>query len=112
MEKIIGVCGIVCSDCPAYVAYKNDDQELRIKSAKEWSEMYGAEIKPEDVNCVGCMVEGGPKIGHCFECEIRACGVKNKVATCADCKDYSCEALDKFLEMVPEAKTTLDDLRK
>lgn len=112
MEKIVGVCGIVCSDCPAFIAYANDDQELRIKSAKEWSEMYKADIKPEDVNCVGCTVEGNPKISHCAECEIRECGVGKKIVTCADCSDYSCETLNNFFKMVPEAKTTLDNLRK
>ena len=50
MKKIIACCGIICSECPAYIAFKNDDDELRAKTAKQWSEEIKADIKPENIN--------------------------------------------------------------
>ncbi|MDP8227670.1 MAG: DUF3795 domain-containing protein [Candidatus Celaenobacter polaris] len=112
MEKIIAACGIVCSGCPAYIATQNDDEEMRIKTAKEWSKMYGATISPDDIYCVGCLEDSGKHIGHCYECEIRKCIKDRDILNCAYCDDYGCEKIAKFHEMVPKAKEELDAIRK
>lgn len=112
MARILGVCGLECSDCPAYIAYKTDDNELREKTAKQWSEWYSADIKPESINCVGCMEDGEPKVYHCSQCEVRACGLKKKVVSCSACDEYICERIQKYFEFLPpEAKENLDELR-
>jgi hypothetical protein len=111
MTKIIGVCGIVCNECPAYKATQDNDDELRAKTADEWSQAYGADIKAENINCDGCTVEG-KKIHHCSECEIRACGIAKGHNNCSQCAEYSCEKLNEFFKMVPEAKATLENERK
>ncbi len=111
MAEIIGVCGITCSECPAYLAHKNDDDELRTKTAKEWSAQFDFEFTPEHINCVGCLEAEGPHIGHCSECEIRKCGQDRKVANCALCDEYACEKLVEFLKMVPAAKANLEEIR-
>mgnify|MGYP001178196884 CR=1 FL=1 len=110
MDKILASCGLDCATCCAYICFKNDDQKLRIKSAAEWSERYHADVKPEDVNCSGCL-ETGPKIKHCNECAMRLCTIKKNIKHCGLCGDYPCPDLNKFFEMVPGAKKTLDDLR-
>ncbi len=112
MERLVACCGITCSDCPAFIAAKTDDDGLRKKTAAEWSQQYGADIKPEDVNCAGCTVTEGPHIGHWSECGIRQCCSGRGVENCARCDDYACDQLAKFLEMVPAAKQTLDGLRQ
>lgn len=109
--EIIGTCGLVCSECPAYLATKNNDNELRIKTAEHWSKIYNADIKPDDINCEGCR-EVGLKFNHCMECPVRLCGIKKKADTCAECSEYSCETLDKFLEYIPQARIKLEELRK
>jgi hypothetical protein len=111
MEKIIAFCGIVCSECPAFIATKNDDDNKRRETAKLWSERYKAEIKPEDINCTGCLSEE-KVIGHCKVCEIRKCGRGKKVKNCAYCNEYVCEKLDNFFKMAPEIKTALDKIKK
>jgi hypothetical protein len=45
-------------------------------------------------------------------CEIRKCGQTRKVANCAACPDYACDKLEGVFKMVPEARKTLDSLRK
>ena len=112
MGKMLAFCGLDCSTCPAYMAHQNNDQVLREKTAPEWSKMYNADLKPSDINCVGCTVAQGVHIGHCGECEYRSCGQSRKLAHCGECADYPCQKLAKFHQMVPDAKQNLDQARK
>lgn len=111
MDKMIAFCGLTCTDCPAFIATQKDDDAERKRVAEQWSKEYGVEIKPEDVNCDGCIVTDGRHIGHCSVCEIRKCGLERSLENCAHCDDYACEKLEKFFEMVPAAKDTLDGVR-
>jgi hypothetical protein len=111
-KKIVGCCGIVCSGCPAYVATQKNDDALRAQTAKEWSAMFHANIQPADINCDGCPSDGPRLFAHCLECEIRACARGKKVSTCAACPEYACQKLEAFLAQVPEARQTLEELRK
>jgi hypothetical protein len=111
-RKIIGYCGITCSECPAYIATQNNDDALRAETAKKWSEMFKADIKAADINCDGCPAESPRLFNYCAVCEIRKCAREKKVSTCAACPEYSCQKLDEFLAQVPEARKVLEDLRK
>jgi hypothetical protein len=111
MKKMIGFCGLVCTECKGYLAtQKNDDNERR-KVAELWSKMYNHDFKPQDVNCDGCVSEGKRLIGHCNVCEIRKCGQEKKIKNCAYCDEYACEKLNQFFTMAPDTKTTLDKIR-
>ncbi|MBN2133083.1 MAG: DUF3795 domain-containing protein [Sedimentisphaerales bacterium] len=110
--KTLGVCGLDCAACPAFIARKTDDQALREKTAAEWSQQFQVEFKPEDINCVGCLKVEGSHIGHCSECEIRTCGLGRKVDNCALCSDYPCETIAGFLAKVPPAKANLDEVQR
>ena len=113
MDRIIAYCGLVCSDCPAYIATQANDQEALERVATQWQEEYNApQLTVESVICDGCLTEEGRKCGHCAECEIRACGVAQGVANCAHCADYTCEKLEKFFGFVPEAQGVLDGIRQ
>jgi len=109
--EIIGSCGLVCSQCPAYIAYQTDDDALRKKTAAEWSKMYGADILAEAINCTGCREEG-IKVSHCAECPVRLCAIAKNAANCAVCAEYSCATLDKFVEHIPQAREKLEDVRR
>ena len=111
-KKMIAKCGLVCSECPAYIATQNNDEPLRAETAKKWSEMFKADIKPADVNCDGCPSDSARVFNYCAICEIRKCAREKKVTTCAACPEYSCKKLDAFLAQVPEARETLERLRK
>jgi hypothetical protein len=112
MTKMLSVCGLDCAACPALIAHKTNDQALRSRTAAEWSKQFGVEIKPEDINCVGCLTLEGPHIGHCSQCEIRQCGLGRNVKNCALCDDYGCETITSFLANVPPAKANLEALRR
>ena len=110
--KKLAMCGLDCAACPAFVAYRTDDQALREKTAAEWSQQFHADLKPADINCVGCLQTKGVQIAHCAECEIRRCGLDRKVKNCALCSDYPCERISQFLANVPPAKANLDEVRR
>ena len=112
MEKMIACCGLICTDCSAYLATQADDDGQRKKVAREWSIQYKAEIKPEDINCDGCMSGGDRIFGHCEVCEIRKCVQEKGFANCAHCSDYACEKLDFIFNAVPATKSTLDNIKK
>jgi len=112
MEKMIAYCGIVCTDCDAFVATQEDDDAKRRKLAESWSKEFGHEIKPEEINCDGCLDTAGRHIGYCGTCEVRKCGMEKEVENCAYCIDYKCEKLDKFHEQAPKAKGTLEEIHQ
>ena len=107
MDKIIGYCGLICTECPAYLATMNNDDELRQKTAEMWSRMFNAEIKAENINCEGCIGDG-IKFHHCSQCEIRACGMEKGIKNCGHCEEYPCDKIVEFQKMVPESKDVLD----
>ncbi|MDH4207759.1 MAG: DUF3795 domain-containing protein [Anaerolineae bacterium] len=111
MEEIVAYCGLTCSECPAYLATQaNSDADRRSVAAK-WSQDYGSDIKPDQINCDGCLPGQGRYFSHCAVCDIRACGVARGVKNCAHCEDYGCEKLTRFFGLVPAAKAKLDGLR-
>lgn len=112
MDNIIAYCGILCSECPAFIAHKENNDELRKKTAEEWSKAFQSDIKPEDINCEGCLVTDGVHIQYCSSCELRKCGVEKKVKNCAYCDEYICEKLKTWFERVPEAKERLEQIHK
>jgi hypothetical protein len=110
--KMLSMCGLDCAVCPANVAYRTDDETLRVKTADEWSQQFHAALKPADINCVGCLKTRGVQIAHCGECEIRKCGLKRKVNNCAMCDDYPCQIIGNFIANVPPAKANLEEVRR
>ncbi len=110
-ETMMAQCGLDCSKCPARIVYLKDDPELRARTAAEWSKAFNAKVKPEDVFCSGCRVDGPPKIAHCATCEVRKCGRERGVANCGECADYaSCKTIAGFLQFIPDMKAVLDGI--
>ncbi len=112
MDRLIAYCGLVCNECPAYIATQNDDDAERAKIAETWSKEYGSDIKPENINCDGCKSEDDRHLSYCQICEIRLCGIRQEVINCAYCIDYPCEKLGNFIKMAPQAKATLESIRE
>ena len=111
-EVIIAKCGLNCSDCGAYKATIANDDELRRKTAEEWSKMFGGSIDPKSINCLGCQEADTEKLfSHCKICGIRTCAVEKGHTTCADCPDFGCDKVAEIWKHVSFAKTNLEALR-
>ena len=97
MNKMIAYCGLDCEKCDAYIATKNNDQALREKTAKLWSELNNATILPEHINCEGCRVDGVKTVFCQSMCAIRQCALKKGMTTCGDCPELEkCPTLQKL----------------
>lgn len=83
MSRMIAYCGLVCSSCPSFLATKNDDDIAREKTAAFLAEKFGFDLKPEDINCDGCLTVGGRLLGFCQICEIKQCCSIKGLENCA-----------------------------
>lgn len=113
MDKIIAYCGLVCTNCPAYVATQADDRDALEKVAAQWREQFNSpEITADSILCDGCLGNNGGRLaGYCTMCEIRACGMERGVVNCAHCDDYACDKLQGFFSNAPDARKVLDEIR-
>ncbi len=104
MNKYIAYCGLDCETCEARLATINNDDSLRQKVAREWSELNGVEITPEMIHCVGCRIEG-VKTPYCESlCPIRQCALGRCVETCGACGEMeTCENLNAIIGNNPDA---------
>lgn len=98
MNKNIAYCGLDCTECTAYIAKVNNDDELRISTAKKWSTP-DYPVSKDDIDCVGCKIESGEHFKWCSECNLRQCASRRGVETCAHCDAYVCDALKEWLTM-------------
>ena len=111
MSEMIAFCGLACHECVTFLATQSDDDEKRREVAESWSKGYDVDLKPEDINCNGCLSEGEVLFSHCRVCEIRKCGMERGIQNCAQCEDYACDKLAELFGMVPHAKDRLDQIR-
>ena len=112
-EQMIAYCGLVCSECPAYVATQAGDMEALERVTARWSEDFNETITVEDCLCDGCTSGSERLCSYCSECQVRACATARGVITCAHCDDYGCEKLTGLFNVVgPEAKATLEGIRQ
>ena len=98
MEEIIGYCSSTCHTCAIFLATRENDDEkrhtMRVEIAQQIKELYGAECKPEDVaDCDGCRAKDGSPFSK--DCQIRKCAQEKDIESCASCKEYVCEKLER-----------------
>jgi hypothetical protein len=109
VSEMIAYCGLDCRKCDAFIATQNQDFQRKREMAERWTKSLNIKFGPEDIDCTGCM---STKIsGWCTKvCKIRPCAETKKVKTCAHCRDYPCQELQKFLSDEPKAAKTLDEI--
>ena len=110
---MIAYCGLDCEKCDAYIATINNDQELRVKTAKLWTELNNTSILPEHINCQGCHADGIKTVYCDSLCSIRQCAMKKGVSTCGDCPDMEkCQTVGMITSNNPEALGNLREEEK
>lgn len=110
MKEFIACCGLDCEKCDARIATVNDDNALREKTARLWSELNHAEITPEMINCTGCRTEG-VKTPFCESfCEIRRCVYKKNFSVCGECKEL--ETCEKFGMIAKNNPEVIENMKK
>ena len=120
MDKIIAYCGLVCTDCQAYIATQaNDLAALEQMAARAREQFNTPDITVESAMCDGCLTDEGHKCGYCSVCEIRACATMRpqSIANCAHCIEYAaqdgmCTRLKDFFARAPDARVMLDEVKR
>lgn len=108
MNKFIAYCGLDCEKCEARIATINNDDSLRQKVSKEWSEMNNTDIPPEAINCEGCKTDG-IKFHYCDKlCPVRKCAMEKGYEHCGRCeKVRECEKAAPFTVKNSETRKNL-----
>ena len=110
MNDYIAYCGLDCETCEARLATVNNDDELRIKVSREWSELNGVEITPEMINCSGCRIPGVKTVYCDSLCPIRQCTREKQMATCGSCPEMkTCEKVGAIIGNNPDARDRLEN---
>ena len=113
MKYNIAYCGLDCTKCDAYIATLSNDNVLRKKTAKLWSEMNNAPITAEMISCRGRR-ENGIKTTYCESmCQIWQCALQKKTSTCAECSLIEmCETVKPVLANSAEAQENIKMLKQ
>ncbi|MFX1483734.1 MAG: DUF3795 domain-containing protein [Promethearchaeota archaeon] len=110
-ENMLAYCGIDCENCPAHLAWKKDDNNLREKQAKEWGSP-DYPLTAADIDCTGCKSGVEPRFKFCGSCSVRSCASARGVKTCAHCDDYGCDVLEGWLAQAgDDLRQKLDNMR-
>ncbi len=112
VERMISVCGLICTDCDAYKATQANDQDWLQRVVESWKKEYNVpNLTIEGVACDGCVSGSTRLCGHCHECDIRLCAMEKGVENCGACVEFeSCERIQNFLKFVPPAKAVLEEV--
>ena len=109
MKDYIAYCGLDCETCDARIATETNDEELRRKVAKLWSEWNAVEITADMIHCSGCRMDG-VKTPYCESlCPIRQCAMEREIETCGSCKEM--ETCEKVGMIIKNNKDALNNLK-
>ena len=111
VKNLIGCCGLDCQMCDAYLATLHNDDDLRKKTARLWSQLNNAPITPDMINCTGCRANGVKTFFCTHLCKVRRC-VKNKgFETCGQCPELkTCATVAQIHKHNPNALKNLNML--
>lgn len=112
MNHKTACCGLKCSECPTFIATRNNDDAAREKVAALWNKQFKLNLTVSDMNCDGCHTDTGRLFMHCSHCEIRNCTQEKGIDNCAFCEDYACDKLKGFFAFMPHAERSLEKIRK
>jgi len=108
MKEQLAFCGIECMKCPLFIATKENSDEKRRQVAILWKELVPPGLKPEEMNCDGCLSERTCNPN----CTIRVCAHNKDVINCAYCTEYVCTNLARLFRTETRAHEKLDEIRK
>ena len=109
--EYISYCGLLCNECPVYIATAENNEEAQERIATEFSGER-MQFTKEEMNCYGRSHEETKNSKMCSGCEIRICAESKEVKNCAYCKDFTCDKINQFIEKNPDLKRNLEESKK
>ena len=108
---IVSCCGIMCSECPVFIAALRDDDTMKKYLAHEYS-LGGQVFYPKDISCRGCRDASSEHNKFCKGCEIRKCCRENYVRICAECRHFPCEKINSYSPEGSEQRDRLNEMHE
>ncbi|MGD8563143.1 MAG: DUF3795 domain-containing protein [Desulfarculaceae bacterium] len=89
-QKLIGICGLYCGDCPYYLAPRLGDEEQLAELSRK------SGLPAGEIQCDGCLSDRVSP--GCRECRhgFRTCAAAQGVTWCFECPDFPCQRLEDF----------------
>lgn len=109
MNAIMSACGVLCSDCPAYLG-KQKGLAHQERTAEAWLRIYDRAEMPESISCGGCLSADSEVFYTSIRCQARRCCRSKDFSSCAQCSVECCPDLEKAQSVwdgVPEIAKTL-----
>ena len=103
----IAYCGLLCDECPIFIATQNNDLAAKERLAVECSGE-GNLFTAEDMTCEGCFWVKNDSTKMCGNCEIRNCAGKRTVENCGLCPEYPCDIIERRLPFDSDGRIRLD----
>ena len=91
---MISVCGVVCSDCPAFDGAAQGPQHQQ-RTVEAWRRIYSLSEAPERIACGGCLGSDVDLFHTSGNCAARRCCLSKGFSSCAECAEDSCTDLEK-----------------
>lgn len=91
---MMSVCGVLCSDCPAYDgSSKGLEHQRRVADA--WHRIYDLKFSADQITCGGCFGSDADLFCTMGSCAARICCRSKGFESCAQCPEDDCAALEK-----------------
>ena len=86
----ISICGDICSECPRYIATKNNDISKLGEIADLWYRLGFRDriLNPEELRCSGCS-----KTKPCSY-NLNNCEHLENLSNCGECHNFPCEKIN------------------
>jgi len=103
----LAYCGTCCEECPVFQATQHRDEIHKRWLAAEYSSEELC-FSTRDMTCHGCHSQQRLESRMCQGCPIRACASSRKLNSCAECPDYPCLLIERFVPIETDARTQLE----
>jgi hypothetical protein len=94
MEKLMSACGVLCSECGAYLAASRGP-EYQQQVADAWRRIYGRDEATANISCKGCLGSDEDVFHTSIRCTARRCCRSKGFKSCAECPKTLCEYLER-----------------
>jgi len=109
MTGMMSACGVLCSDCPAYLGDVEWIAHQQLTAAA-WKRIYGLNESVENIACGGCLAPDAQVFHTCRTCKARLCCRTKGLSSCAECPEEGCPDLERAQSAwdgVPDLAKTL-----
>jgi hypothetical protein len=108
-SEMMSACGVICSDCPAFLAAAKGVAHQR-RTVEAWRRIYGLNETVENISCGGCLGPDDEVFHTSWRCKARRCCRLKGFSSCAECPSESCQKLERAQSVwdeVPQLASTL-----